>query len=249
MTELPSEYLSTITPLSCSSTPPRVRNRRELNASLTGATLGDAGGDSEDTLKWIKRAKKRDRELARKRQLELENMDKVFQGDEYTESAYSPFILVPLRFSLPISEDLEGLKVSHDFDELAEGDARILTLKDSRILDNEGNISRRSPFPFSLRHPEDELQNVEMADEERTKKNQELKIKRRDYTGYDDEEFEEGKYGMKRSVLAKYDEVLEGPRETVCPFLRSFWVFCLPECYRVSGWAAPSSPAQSNNPK
>ena len=35
-------------------------------------------------------------------------------------------------------EDLEGLKVSHDFDGLDEGEARILTLKDSRILDNEG---------------------------------------------------------------------------------------------------------------
>lgn len=34
--------------------------------------------------------------------------------------------------------DLAGLKVSHDFEELDEGDDRILTLKDSRILDNEG---------------------------------------------------------------------------------------------------------------
>lgn len=34
--------------------------------------------------------------------------------------------------------DLEGLKVSHDFTEIGEGEARILTLKDSRILDNEG---------------------------------------------------------------------------------------------------------------
>ncbi|KAG9315349.1 SART-1 family-domain-containing protein [Chiua virens] len=118
--------------------------------------------------------------LARKRQLELENMDNLFQGDQYTE------------------KDLEGLKVNHDFDELAEGDARILTLKDSRVLDNE----------------EDELQNVEMAEAERTKRNQELKIKRRDYTGYDDEEFEQGNQGMKRAVLAKYDQVLEGPRET-----------------------------------
>ena len=37
-----------------------------------------------------------------------------------------------------ISEDLEGLKVSHDFEGMDEGEARILTLKDSRILDNEG---------------------------------------------------------------------------------------------------------------
>jgi len=105
MTELPSEYLPSITLLSCSSTPPRVRNRRELNASLTGATLGDPDGDSEDTLKWIKRAKKRERELARKRQLELENMDKVFQGDEYTESTYprafisTPFLSLHFRGS------------------------------------------------------------------------------------------------------------------------------------------------------
>ncbi|CAL1716233.1 unnamed protein product [Somion occarium] len=106
-------------------------------------------------------------------------MDKAFQ-DEYTE------------------RDLAGLKVSHDFEELDEGEARILTLKDSRILDNE----------------EDELQNVEMAEEERTEKNKELKIKRRDYTGYDDEEFAPGHAGMKRAVLSKYDEFLEGPKET-----------------------------------
>jgi hypothetical protein len=37
--------------------------------------------------------------------------------------------------------DLEGLKVSHDFEKLNEGEDRILTLKDSRILDNEGECS------------------------------------------------------------------------------------------------------------
>jgi len=55
-----------------------------------------------------------------------------------------------------------------------------------------------------------------MAEEERTRKNNELKIKKRDYTGYDDDEFADGKAGMKRSILAKYDEDLEGARETVC---------------------------------
>ncbi|KAH7884745.1 SART-1 family-domain-containing protein [Phlebopus sp. FC_14] len=158
----------------------KVRNRRELNASLAGATLGDPDGDTEDTLKWIKKARKREKELAKKRQQELESMDKVFQGDEYTE------------------KDLEGLKVSHAFEDLGEGDARILTLKDSRILDNE----------------EDELQNVEMAEAERIQKANELKIKRRDYTGYDDDEFVDGKQGMQRSILAKYDEDMEGTRET-----------------------------------
>lgn len=54
-----------------------------------------------------------------------------------------------------------------------------------------------------------------MAEREREKKNQELKIKRRDYTGYDDDEFAPGVDPMKRAVLSKYDEFLEGPKETV----------------------------------
>ncbi|KAG9224672.1 hypothetical protein PTI98_010187 [Pleurotus ostreatus] len=150
----------------------KVRNRRELNASLKGSTLGDADGD-DDTLKWIKRSKKKEKELAKKRQEELEDMDKQFQ-EEYTE------------------RDLAGLKVSHDFEELDEGEARVLTLKDSRVLDDE----------------EDELQNVEMAEDERTKKRNDLKIKRRDYTGYDDDEFTAGNANMKKAILAKYDEDL-----------------------------------------
>ncbi|KAJ7285000.1 SART-1 family-domain-containing protein [Mycena rebaudengoi] len=143
----------------------KIKNRRELNTSLKGTTLGDADDDTDNTLKWIKKSKKREKELARKRLEDQESMDKVFQGDEYTE------------------RDLVGLKVSHDFEDMDDGDARILTLKDSRILDNE----------------EDELQNVEMAEDERNKKNKELKIKKRDYTGYDDEEFAPGNEGMKRA--------------------------------------------------
>ena len=66
--------------------PLRVKNKRELNASLKGATLGDPDADDDDTLRWIKKAKKREKELAKKRMAELENMDKLFQ-EEYTESA------------------------------------------------------------------------------------------------------------------------------------------------------------------
>lgn len=44
--------------------------------------------------------------------------------------------LTPL--TLCTTGDLEGLKVSHDFTEMGEGEARVLTLKDSRILDDEG---------------------------------------------------------------------------------------------------------------
>lgn len=69
----------------------RVRNRRELHASLKGATLGDAEEEVDDTLKWIKRNKKKEKELAKKRQLELENRDKELL-DEYTERKLTPNI-------------------------------------------------------------------------------------------------------------------------------------------------------------
>jgi U4/U6.U5 tri-snRNP-associated protein 1 len=62
----------------------RVRNRQELHAKLKGATLGD-DEESEDTLQWVRKAKKRERELAKKRQEEFESRDNVVQ-DEYTES-------------------------------------------------------------------------------------------------------------------------------------------------------------------
>ena len=73
----------------------RVRNKRELNAKLKGTTLGDVDDDVDDTLKWIKKSKKREKELAKKRQEELESMDKMFQGDEYTESASHSHLPVP----------------------------------------------------------------------------------------------------------------------------------------------------------
>jgi U4/U6.U5 tri-snRNP-associated protein 1 len=116
-----------------------VRNKRELNASLQGATLGDADADTDDTLKWIKRNKKREKELVKKRQAELESMDKVFQ-EEYTESKFnSCLIFFYTTLTSLFAEDLEGLKVTHDLSQLEDGESHILTLKDSRILDNEGN--------------------------------------------------------------------------------------------------------------
>jgi len=51
---------------------------------------------------------------------------------------FNSFIL-PSASDMPVG-DLEGLKVSHAFDTLDEGEARILTLKDNRILDNLGMI-------------------------------------------------------------------------------------------------------------
>ncbi|KZT56921.1 SART-1 protein [Calocera cornea HHB12733] len=158
----------------------KARNKRELNKRLKGATLGDADASLDDAKSWLKASKRREKELAERRQRELENQDQVFQGEDYSE------------------KDLQGLKVSHDLDAIDEGQERILTLKDSRILDNE----------------EDELFDEEMDRAEKDQKRHELKTKRQDYKGYDDEEFGAGGEFGKRAVLAKYDEDINGASES-----------------------------------
>ena len=89
---------------------------------------------------------------------------------------------------------------------------------------------------FTIYLLEDELQNVEMAEAERTKERNELKIKRRDYTGYDDDEFVEGREGMKRQILSKYDDFLEGPKETVSHDCVSFSRFIHLGLLGLSTW-------------
>ena len=61
--------------------------------------MGDAEGDVDDTLKWIKRSKKKEKELAKKRQEEFERMDQAIQ-EEYTErTSLCPIISYPLCHS------------------------------------------------------------------------------------------------------------------------------------------------------
>ena len=54
---------------------------------------------SQDTLQWLKKAKKRERELAKRTQV-FENIDNVVQG-EYTER-WSPFFFLVIRQRLMI---------------------------------------------------------------------------------------------------------------------------------------------------
>ena len=86
-----------------------MRNKRELNASLRGTTLGDADADTDDTLKWIKKSKKREKELAKKRQAELESMDKVFQ-EEYTESVFNSHLVSSMPLTLISHRGLGGVE-------------------------------------------------------------------------------------------------------------------------------------------
>lgn len=84
----------------------------------------------------------------------------------------------------------------------------------SSDIDTQGSrkhVTRLPTLPhFLIAIPEDELQNVEINQEERRKKNQELEIKRRDYRRYDDERFASSQPSIKRNVLSKYEEDTDG---------------------------------------
>ncbi|TIB37314.1 hypothetical protein E3P84_00441 [Wallemia ichthyophaga] len=91
---------------------------------------------------------------------------------------------------------LSGLRVGHNVDDFAEGKDHILTLKDGAVLDDA----------------DDELQNLDLAEDERGRERAELSkgVKARQYTGLDDEEFGADGAAKKPALLSKYDEELAG---------------------------------------
>lgn len=103
----------------------KAKNQRALNAKMTGSTLGDSSkDDSLDAKAWIrkqkKRQKEREKELAERRAKEMEEADKLADYDE---------------------RDLAGLKVGHGAEDFEEGQDVVLTLKDSKVLAEDGKSS------------------------------------------------------------------------------------------------------------
>jgi len=168
----------------------RAKNQKQLNAKLKGSTLGDSSRDDTlDTAAWLrkqkKRSKQREKELAEKRAREMEEADKAAGYDE---------------------NDLTGLRVGHKADEFEAGEDVILTLKDSKVLGEDGELIGVC-IRIEADVTEDELQNVNMIDDEKVKAAKERKRKAlQQYTGYDDEEFDEDRIGRKADVLGKYDD-------------------------------------------
>jgi U4/U6.U5 tri-snRNP-associated protein 1 len=105
----------------------KAKAQRDLKAKLAGKGLGEASPeDPADTLNWVKRSKKRAKlnaaELARKRAQEQEELDRasIESATKYGE------------------KDLAGLRVAHDEAAFEDGQDHVLTLKDSRVLDDAG---------------------------------------------------------------------------------------------------------------
>lgn len=159
----------------------KARNQRQLKAKLVGKGLGDADADDDGNARaWVKKAKKQAKamaaQLAAKREQELAEMDAEL-ARSYAE------------------DDLAGLKVGHDAEAFDEGREHVLTLKDSRVLDDA----------------DDELVDNDLAEQKRLEERLDLKKKGKDalkYKPYEDDEMTHG--GKKRGVLSKYDVDIDG---------------------------------------
>lgn len=92
------------------------------------------------------------------------------------------------------AKDLAGVKVAHEFDQLGEGEEHILTLKDAAVDDDEAG---------------DELENLGLAESERTKERLDSKKRKRAYDPNDMDE------SGQQSILAQYDEEIDGKKRKV----------------------------------
>jgi len=164
----------------------KARDRKALNERLVGRTLGEANDDEPlDVKAWVKRSRKRQRELAAKRAAELEQQDKEFQ-EEYTSGTKPRSFLRRAEYG---PEHLEGLKVGHDIDDIGAGEGTILTLKDRGILDGDDDEG-------------DELISTALVEKERLQENLKNKARKPRYDPYAEEYDESGQ----KKILRQYDE-------------------------------------------
>lgn len=121
----------------------KARNQKERIRKLGGRGLGDLdedeaqvkqeeGAAGDDAKAWVRRQKKRAKELAAKRAKEQEEEDRLAEEEERDRAN---------RYG---ERDLAGLKVAHGAEAFEEGEDTVLTLKDSRILDDEGESAPKA---------------------------------------------------------------------------------------------------------
>ncbi|XP_019850472.1 PREDICTED: U4/U6.U5 tri-snRNP-associated protein 1-like [Amphimedon queenslandica] len=167
-----------------------MRESRNLARKLaTVRGLGQDTSTDESATNWVTkmREKEREKKLAEQRAQLLEEMDGGYDEneervEETKKDSYS-------------SHNLAGLTIEHKEDRFQEGRDVILTLKDTKILDDG----------------EDVLVNVSMIDDEKGQRNIEMKKNLPGYQPYE-EEFDEYGNPITRSLLYKYDEEIEGQK-------------------------------------
>lgn len=150
----------------------RARDIAQRNLQLEGATLGEANGDELDTKAWLAQSKKRQKKI------EKERARKLAEELEERERAAA------IEYT---AADLAGIKVGHSAADFGDSEDQILTLKDAAVDDEE---------------EDDELENLELAEKERTQEKLELKKKKPVYDPTADNQ----------GMLSQYDEEIDGKK-------------------------------------
>lgn len=177
------------------------KKKREMEARLLAIKkLGDSDSDEDQgsSANWVEKQKKiqAEKAAAQKRAQMLEELEDDFGVGNLVKEAVQRD-----RSEAYSKKDLSGLKVEHAAEHFLSGRDVILTLKDSDVLDASA---------------EDTLVNVNIMDDERTKKKlEEAKKAKVGYNAYDQEEVDELTGELKRkNMLDKYDEEIEGEQRT-----------------------------------
>ncbi|KAJ5772965.1 hypothetical protein N7457_007861 [Penicillium paradoxum] len=150
----------------------RARDIAQRNLQLQGATLGEADGDELDTKSWLSQNKKRSKKIEQARARQL--AEELEERERAAAIEYT-------------AADLAGIKVGHSAADFDDAEDQILTLKDAAVDDEEEG---------------DELENIELAEKERTQEKLELKKKK---PVYDPTAEHEG-------ILSQYDEEIDGKK-------------------------------------
>ncbi|XP_030074949.1 U4/U6.U5 tri-snRNP-associated protein 1 [Microcaecilia unicolor] len=173
------------------------KEKRLLNQKLGKVkSLGEDELWLDDTAAWIERSRmlQLEREMADKRAKLLEEMEEEFGISGLMKEEFRH--AKERRYT---SKDLQGLTVEHNRDSFREGETIILTLKDKGVLDEDDS---------------DVLLNVNLVDNEKARRNVELKKKKPEYKPYEEEESVDDMAIFKqKTILSKYDEEIDGEKK------------------------------------
>ena len=147
--------------------------------------LGEAAdADDDDMMAWVNKSRKIEEKRRKEERKKAEELArKLAEQDDEAEESEGDEIYG--------AKDLAGMRVRHGLEDVAEGETTILTLKDSSILDDKLQ---------GINEEDDELENINVAQERKRQKAKKAATKRSDNPfGADDED-------AGRKILSKYDE-------------------------------------------
>ncbi|GAB6024338.1 hypothetical protein CHUAL_009507 [Chamberlinius hualienensis] len=173
-----------------------MKEKRRLHQKFSKVKgLGDSDSETEmEAESWVNRNRstESDKKKAAERAKFLEELDAEFDVGDIVENELQ--IMKAKAYS---EKDLKGLKVEHDRQTFTEGKSVVLTLKDADVLEESNDV----------------LVNVNMVDDEKMKKNNEIKKKSKAYNPMEEDDELEDFDDVSKNVLSKYNEEIAGVKK------------------------------------